>query len=115
MATLDAILVKEMIAGSTTVNTDFVSDVAEIDNREDAFTIQIVYDGGSSVSMDFVLQLSTDGVNFSDVKTRAIVDDTGSHIFDVQDTGTRYARIGVNVTSGSIDLQRIIYSGRRNH
>jgi hypothetical protein len=115
MSVLDAILVKEMVSAPTTVNTDFVSDVAEIDNRQDAFTIQIVYDGGSSVSMDLVLQMSTDGINFSDVKTRAIVDDTGSHIFDVQDTGTRYARIGINVGSGSIDVQRIIYSGRRNH
>lgn len=112
---LDAILVKEVIETVTPVNVDFISENIWIDNREDAFTIQVIYDSGISVNMDLLLEFSSDGINFSTVRTQNITDATGSHIWDVADTGSRYCRVSVIVNSGSINLQRIFYNGRRRH
>ena len=112
---LDAILVKEMCSYPTTVNTNFTSDVVEIDNREDAFTVQLNYNNGSSVDMDLNLEYSSDGINFVVAKTQNITDDTGTHLWDIEDTGSRYLRVTITVNSGSIDVTRMLYSGRRRH
>lgn len=112
---LDGILVQEVITSPTIVNTNFSTDRIEIDNREDAFTIQVVYDSGISVSMNLVFEVSSDGINFSPVHTQAITDASGSHIWDIKDTGSRYARVSIEVVSGSINVSRIFYNGRRRH
>lgn len=116
MAYLDIILIKHLISAPETVNTDFTSEVVDISNRQDAFSVQVVYDNGNgSVDMDINLQVSSDGVNFSTMGTQNITDDTGSHIFDVEDTGTAYLRVTITVTAGSIDVQDILYKAKRLH
>jgi hypothetical protein len=117
MAVLDMILTKELINAPTTVNTDFFSEAVDITNREDEFSFQTNYNNGSSVDMTISLELSSDGVNFSEVTDSAqvISDPTGSDIIDVFGTGANYARIKIAVTAGSIDVQRILYSAKRRH
>ena len=116
MAVLDAILVKELISTPTTVNVDFTTDSIDISNRQDEFSVQINYDNGSSVNMNIVLEVSNDNVNFSPMGTQNITDNDGSHLFDVTGgTGTRYLRISITVTTGSIDVQRIMYDAKRLH
>jgi hypothetical protein len=114
---LDTILIEEFITTPTTVNSEYVSDSIRITNREDAFSIQTVYDNGSNVNMRIVMEVSNDDINFSEVTDSqlTITDDTGSDIMDVGFTGVNFLRIKIEVTSGSIDLQRLFYSAKRRH
>jgi hypothetical protein len=116
MAVLDSILVNELIDTPTTVNTDFTTDAIDISNREDEFTVQIVWDNGSSVDMNVNLEVSSDGVNFASMSTVNITDAANNIIFDVVGgSGSRYARVYIEVIGGSIDVSRILYSGKRRH
>jgi len=116
MSVLDSILVKEMISTPTTVNTDFTTERIDISNREDEFTVQIVWDGGVSVNMNLVLEVSSDGVNFAPMVTQNVTTATDSMLFDVVGgSGARYARVFIEVLAGSMDVERILYSGKRRH
>jgi|TARA_R110000851_G_scaffold293070_6_gene447641 hypothetical protein len=117
MTVLDMILTQELIETPTTVNADFASVAVDITNRENEFSFQTIYNNGSSVDMAISLELSSDGVNFSEVTDSAqvISDATGSDLIDVYGTGANYARIKITVTAGSIDVQRIVYSAKRRH
>lgn len=114
---LDMILTRELIESPTTVNSDYESAIVDITNREDEFSFQTIYSNGSSVNMAISLQLSSDGINFSDVTDSAqvITDPSGSDLIDVYGTGANYARIKITVVAGSIDVQRIVYSAKRRH
>jgi len=117
MSVLDMVLTKELVESPITVNTDYTSIDVDITNREDEFSFQLTYENGSSVDMTITLEVSSDGLNFSEVTDSAqvIADSSGTLIYDVFGTGTNYARIGVVVASGSIDIQRITYSAKRRH
>lgn len=115
MAVLDSILVEELIDTPTTVNLDFSTRSIDISNRQDEFSVQINYDNGSSVDMDIHLEVSSDNVNFASMGNQNVTDSTGTHVFDVQGTGTRYLRITIIVNTGSMDVQRIMYDGKRLH
>lgn len=114
---LDMILTRELIESPTTVNTDYESEIVDITNREDEFSFQTIYNNGSSVNMTISLELSSDGINFSEVtdSSQSITDPTGSDLIDVFGTGANYARIKITVIAGSIDVQRIVYSAKRRH
>lgn len=116
MAVLDAILVAELINVPTTVNSNFSTDSIDISNRQDEFSVQINYDSGSTVDMNFLLEVSNDNINFSTMGTQNVTDTSGTHLFDVTGgTGTRYLRISIEVITGSIDVQRILYDAKRLH
>lgn len=116
MTYIDNILVKEMINTPTTVNTDFSTESVDISNRQDEFSVQINYTGGVNVDMTFHLEVSNDNVNFTSMGDQQVTDPTGTHIFDVTGgTGTRYLRVTILVTTGSMDVQRIMYDAKRAH
>lgn len=113
---LDAIL-KKIIDSDFTVNTEYISPAIDIDNREDDFSVQLVYDNGSNVDMLLQLEVSTNGVDFSTINeaNQNITDNSGSHIWDISGSGVTYLRVKVAVTTGSIDVSNIIYSAKRRH
>ena len=115
MSVLDIILIEEIIDSPVTVNTDFTSDSIDISWREGEFSVQVVYDNGSSVDMDLILEVSGDNVNFSPMETQNVTDNDGSHIWDVPGTGTSFLRVSIIVNSGSMDVQRILYQAKRRH
>ena len=67
--------------------------------------------------MTLKLEGSVDGENFSEItdSEQTISDPTGSHIWDIAGTGLIYLRVKVEVTTGSIDVDRILYSAKRRH
>lgn len=117
MAVLDMILVDELITTSTTVNTDFVTKSSDITYKEDAFAIQMNYDNGTNVSMTVFLEVSLDGVNYAPISEslQVITDPSGTVIYDLQDSGTHYMRLGVTVITGSIDINLVTIHMRRRH
>lgn len=114
---LDAIRLKEILEGPETVTMEWVSPSFSLDDREDEFSIQVNYDNGLSPSMSFVLQISSDNVNFADIVESAqpVTDASGSHIWDISGSGALFARVKVAVLSGSLDITRIFYAGRQRH
>lgn len=114
---LDAIRLKEILQGTETVNVDWTSPSFSLDNREDEFSIQVIYENGSAPNMSLILQISSDNVNFADIteSTQAISDTAGSHIWDIAGSGALYARVKVAVAAGSIDVTRIYYAGKQRH
>jgi len=67
--------------------------------------------------MSFILQISSDNVNFADIveSTQAISDVSGGHIWDIAGSGALYARVKIAVAAGSIDVTRIFYAGKQRH
>lgn len=114
---LDAIKKEIIFSGPQTVSTDFESNPVDIDGIEGPYSIDIEYNGGVGVDMVFTLEVSNDGVNYSTVTDsgQTITDSTGTHIYEIQGSGTSFARIKISVTSGSIDLQEINFVGKRRH
>ena len=115
MAVLDSILIKNLIDTPTTVNSDHSTISIDISNRQDEFSVQIDYDNGVSVDMILVLEVSNDNVTFVPMASQAIVDASGTHIFDAAGTGTTYLRVSITVNGGSIDLQKVLYRAKRLH
>lgn len=114
---LDAIRLKEILEGSETVNVDWVSPSISLDDRENEFSIQINYENGVTPNMSFILQVSSDNVNFADIveSVQTISDTEGSHIWDIAGSGALYARVKIAVGAGSIDVTRIFYAGKQRH
>jgi hypothetical protein len=114
---LDAILKKIILQGPETVNTNFYTEMIDIDGREDEFAIQFTWDNGTAVNMDIFVEVSVNGVIFAEVDgSRQPINATAdSHIWDIAGTGASYLRIGVEVTAGSIDIQEILAVMKRRH
>jgi hypothetical protein len=114
---LDAIRLKEILDGTETVNVEWYSESFSLDNREAEFSIQINYENGSSPNMSFILQISSDNINFADIveSTQSISDTSGGHIWDIAGSGALYARVKIAVAAGSIDVTRIFYAGKQRH
>lgn len=114
---LDAILQEDIVSGPETINSTQYLPIFDVSKAESDFSIQFTYDNGSSVNMNLSLEISTDKVNFVTLtgSIQNITDSSGSHIWDVQGTGTIWARVYIEVTAGSIDLQRLQFSGKRRH
>jgi len=113
---LDGIL-KKTIEDSFTVNVDYISERFDIDNREQDFSIQINYSDGVGVDMIFYLEGSIDGENFSEITNsrQPVSDPSGTHIWDISGSGVVWFRVGIIVNAGSINLNKILYSGKRRH
>lgn len=114
---LDTILLEDLITSPTTVNTDYTSDVIDLTFREAEFSLQLDYDNGSSVNMDLYLEVSADGITFVTMpdSIQTVTDDDGTHLWDVAGTGASYLRVGITVTTGSMDVQKLIYRAKRRH
>lgn len=114
---LDSIRLKEMLEGTETVNVEWYSPSVSLDDRENEFSIQIIYENGSAPNMSLILQISSDNINFADIteSVQAISDTSGSHIWDVAGSGALYARVKIAVAAGSIDVTRIFYAGKQRH
>lgn len=114
---LDAIRLKEILDAPETVTLEWFSPSFSLDNREDEFSIQVNYDNGIAPNMSFILQISSDNLNFADLteSVQAVSDASGSHIWDVAGSGALYARVKVVVASGSLDITRIFYAGKQRH
>lgn len=114
---LDTLIIDEVVTTPTTINTTTTFDAVDISKKEDAFSIMLTYDNGSSVNMTLFVEVSVDGVTFSriDDADQTITDDTGSMIWDFNDSGTNYMRVGIEVTAGSIDVNKVAFSQRRRH
>lgn len=114
---LDAIRLQEILDGTETVNVDWVSPSFSLDDREDEFSIQINYANGSSPNMSFILQISSDNINFADIQesVQPVSDNSGSHIWDIAGSGALFARVKIAVAGGSLDITRIFYAGKQRH
>lgn len=116
MGVLDHIIKIELF-DTTTVNGNFESDHVPIDGAEGGFAITVTLTSGNgSVNMDFSLEVSTDGVAFSEItdSIQTFTDDDGSIIFDVLDTNTTFVRVKVVHTAGSIDASAQLTAQRRH-
>jgi len=116
-AVLDTILKKDIVIGPESINSDYESPSLDIDNREAEFGVLFSYENGTSVNMTLWLQVSTDNQNWFDVadSDQVITDPTGNHFWDIAGTGASYLRVRVAVTSGSLDISKISYNGKRRH
>jgi len=114
---LDSIKLKELLESPETVNMEWFSESFSLDDRDGEFSITVFYENGVSPSMSLVLQVSSDNINFADLTdyTQNINDASGTHMWDIEGSGALWARIKIEVTSGSVDITRILYSGKQRH
>jgi hypothetical protein len=118
MSVLDLILKLDMIEDET-VNATYTSTEIDISGVEEAYSVQVIWDSGSSPNM----VLSLEATNTPDVvaswvpisdSSQAITGNTGSHIWDVSETGVGNLRVKIQVASGSADFSAV-FSGKRRH
>lgn len=114
---LDTVLIEELVSTPITINTDYNTDSVDLTFREAEFSIQVVYDSGVNVDMTLFLEVSLDNVNFSRItdSEQIITDPSGSHVWSVGGEGASYLRVGIEVTTGSIDVDYIYVHMKRRH
>lgn len=119
MAQLDQIRKKDIVPTPVTVNSDWETESASLDDRDGPFSISFRYENGSSVNMTAWLELSATGedddwsrVDSSDI---AFTDNSGSINYDVNGSGMQFVRIAVVVTGGSIDVTSGLYIASQFH
>jgi len=114
---LDGILKKQLVSGPEAISADYESEAIDIDFREDEFAIQIQYENGIAVDMVLSLEVSNNGIAFSEVadSQQAISDASGSHIWDIAGMGPSFVRVKITVNAGSMDLTEILYCAKRRH
>ena len=117
MSVIDQIRKKQLISSPETVNSNWASPSVSLDDRTGPFSLSIKYENGSSVDMKVYIQLSNDDLNYGDVEESeaAIVDTNGVVIFDMEGSGAQYARIRIEVTTGSIDVVDLKFVGSQFH
>lgn len=120
---IDIIRRKQLLESPETVNADWTSPSVSLDDRRDEWSLSLKYENGTSVNMRVYIQLSVDDVNFGDLVSPdpaesydvQITDSSGVVIFDMDGTGVSYARIRIEVTSGSIDAVEVKYLAKQAH
>lgn len=114
---LDNIVRKVVVKGPEAVNSTWESPVFAVDEIEDGFSVELVYDSGVAVDMKAYLQFSNNKVSFStDTESEIPFTDTdGTLLFDINDTATLFCRVLIEVTAGSISIESIELSGKRRH
>lgn len=114
---LDAIRRSEILDQSEVVVMDYASPSFSLDDRDGEFSVSLFYSNGSSVNMRLFLEISSDNVNFAEVggTEQFIADPSGMHIWDIAGSGALYARVGIQVITGSMQLDRILYVARQRH
>lgn len=113
---LDTILKKIVLEGPHAVNADYLGDKINIQGREAAFGIQLDFSNGVSTDMNLYLQGSLDGVIYVDITdAQNITDPSGTHLWDIIETGMSFVRVRIEVIAGSLDIDRIYFSGKRRH
>jgi hypothetical protein len=113
---LDSIIKHEFIEFTESVSSQFISEPFDISGVDQAFTVSLTYDNGSTVSMDLYMDISVDGTNYVPIDSpENITDTTGTHIWDVGGSGATFCRIRIEVNTGSIDVQNITLTGKRRH
>jgi hypothetical protein len=117
MSVLGIILLKDLIQSPETINSNWESEKIDISYREDEFSLQLIYDAGFSVDMDLYLSVSNDDIHYSRLQEskQTITEDSGSHIWSIFGEGAVFLRVEIEVNSGSIDLQKLLYRAKRRH
>lgn len=120
MSQLDKIRKKDLVPTAVTVNTDWATESASLDNRAGAFSLSIKYENGSGgVNMTTWLEMSITGEDGSWAQVAdtdiVITDNDGTIIYDVDGSGSQFVRIAIVVTSGSIDVVSGLYSASQYH
>lgn len=114
MTRLDILQIKDLITAPVAVTTDYTSEVIDISNREDEFSVQVGYENGVGVDCTIAVEVSNDGINFAVIDDVDKTDDGSSgHLFDFGGTGTAYLRVTITMNSGSLDLTQILYKAKR--
>lgn len=118
MGQFDYIRKKEILDAPETVNTDWESPSFSLDDRVGAFSTAVKFEEGNGlVNMKVWFQLSNDNENFGDIddSDALIVTDSGVVLFDLEGSGAAFARIRIEVTSGSINVVSILYNALQLH
>lgn len=111
---LDILQIKDLITAPVAVTTDYVSEVIDIANREDEFSVQVGYTNGVGVDANIAVEVSNDGQNFGVISDVDKQDDgVSGHIFDFGGTGTAFLRVRVTMAAGSLELTQILYKAKR--
>jgi hypothetical protein len=118
-STYDMIKKKDIIDAPETVNSTWTSPSFSLDDRFGQLFISMRYENGVDVEMSVYLQLSDDNQDstFATVveSLQPITAADGSVSYDLDGTGAPYARILIEVTSGSIDVTRIRMTAGQFH
>lgn len=119
MSVLDKIRKKNLIDAPVTVNADWATDSASLDDRADAFSLTLKYANGVSVNMTTWLEMSTTGLDDDWARVEdtdvIITDASGTVLYDVDGSGSQFVRIAVVVTAGSIDVTMSLFSASQYH
>lgn len=116
---VDQINVKNIVPSPVTVNTDWATDKASLDDLFGAFMIYIKYDNGVGATITATLQMSptgedSDWANVADTDV-VITDSSGTVSYDVSGSGMQWVRIKLTVAAGSIDVTSGDFRGTQAH
>lgn len=119
MSQYDIIRRLVLIDSPETVNTDWTSPAASLDDRLGPFSITLLYDNGTSANMVAKIEYSNDGILWAaeadDTNSLTIDDESGSISFDINGSGMQFVRVSILVIGGSIDVTYGEFLGAQFH
>jgi hypothetical protein len=117
MAVLDQLRKKDLVPTPVTVNSDWASPSASLDDRQGPFSLVINYENGVSVDIEVKVQMSPDNINWADVDDtqQTHTDSSGMAYYDINGSGTQWVRLYVTVNAGSIDIVSGEFSAFKAH
>lgn len=117
MSRFDQLSKYKLISSPETVNSDWASPSHTLDLITGPFSLFFKYANGVSVNMKVFIQVSTNNADWANITESevTITDNSGSVAYDIDGSGMQFVRIALQVTSGSIDVTAVDFSGGNLH
>ena len=104
----------DLVSEETAVSADYDSPSQSLDGFEDNLAVELFYDGGSSVNMAAIIEVSMDGSNFVEVSsTSESLSAASARIIWTLSFWAPFIRVSINRTGGSLNIQTIKVAGQK--
>lgn len=113
---LDSLL-KKILFEDQTINSNYVSEPIYVAGVDQSYLVQLDYfNGDGSIVGDVSLEASIDGTTYVpyDQGIISILDNEGTFIWDVSNSGAVYIRVNFTISAGEFTAT-CRFSGKRRH
>lgn len=113
---LDSIIKETMLEGPEAISADYNTNSFDMSGVEESHALQIDFSNAVGLDMNIYLGVSVDGNVFSRIdESLQNVTEAGTHIYDITQQGVNFIRVEFVINSGSCDIDKVQFTGKRRH
>lgn len=110
-------IIKDLVDVAVLVNnaTPYQSEVVNLAMTSGSFAVQVVYNNGTTPDVDFIVELSNDGVNFANPTIINTTATSGNVLFDFPTgSGAVSLRLRATAASGNLDIVDVLFRAKQD-